>query len=258
MKNRWTELWSTIVAGSLALALFTAGAVAAETATSAASAKSAHPAAKPDAKAASKTPPASAAGVATTPSARIELFNGKDLRSWKFVAKDTNTNPETVWKTVWTVRDGVIHFAGEPKINLQTLAAYRDYQLHVEWRWPEGRGNSGVFLHVTGKDRLAPVCVEAQLMSQHAGDLRTDGGAKWTSNPTVTVIPRREESSEKALGQWNAYDIVCRGNAITVRVNGVLQNVVEGASVSSGYIALQAEGKTIEFRNIWIEPLAKP
>jgi hypothetical protein len=129
VKNRWTELWSTIVAGSLALALSTAGAVAAETATSAssatsaASAESARPAAKPDAKAANKTPPASAAGVATTPSARIELFNGKDLRSWKFVAKDTNTNPETVWKTVWTVRDGVIHFAGEPKVNLQTLAA---------------------------------------------------------------------------------------------------------------------------------------
>jgi hypothetical protein len=267
VKNRWTELWSTIVAGSLALALSTAGAVAAETATSASSATSARPAAKPDAKAANKTPPASAAGVATTPSARIELFNGKDLHSWKFVAKDTNTNPETVWKTVWTVRDGVIHFAGEPKINLQTLAAYRDYQLHVEWRWPEGRGNSGVFLHVTGKDRLVPVCVEAQLLSTRAGDLLIDGGAILTSNPKVKglqVVRRREESSEKALGQWNAYDIMCRGNAITVRVNGVLQNEVEGASapsgapLSSGYIALQAEGKAIEFRNIWIEPLAKP
>jgi hypothetical protein len=128
----------------------------------------------------------------------------------------------------------------------------------VEWRWPEGRGNSGVFLHVTGKDRLSPFCIEAQLMSKHAGDLRTGGGARWTSKPEVIVVPRRKESSEKAVGEWNAYDIVCRGNAITVRVNGVLQNEVEGAPASSGYIALQAEGKAIEFRNIWIEPLAKP
>ena len=95
-------------------------------------------------------------------------------------------------------------------------------------------------------------------MAQHAGDLRTDGGAKWIPNPEPQVRPRRQESSEKAPGEWNTYDITCRGNAFTVRVNGVLQNEVEGASVSSGYIALQAEGKAIDFRNIWIEPLPKP
>lgn len=194
--------------------------------------------------------------VATTPSARIELFNGKDLTGWKFITRDLD--PKIDPKTIWTVSEGVIHFAGDPKINLQTLAAYRDYHLHVEWRWPERPGNSGVFLHVTGKDRLTPVCIEAQLMAQHAGDLRTDGGAKWVPNPEPAVRPRQQPSSEKTAGEWNTYDIVCQGDAITTWVNGVLQNKVEGASPSSGYIALQAEGKAIDFRNIWIEPVAKP
>lgn len=48
---------------------------------------------------------------------------------------------------------------------------------------------------------------------------------------------------------------MCRGNTITVRVNGVLQNEVTGTSVSSGAIGLQAEGKRVEFRNLTIEPL---
>ena len=40
-----------------------------------------------------------------------------------------------------------------------------------------------------------------------------------------------------------------------VRVNGVLQNEVTGASVRSGAIGLQAEGKLVEFRNLVVEPL---
>jgi len=42
---------------------------------------------------------------------------------------------------------------------------------------------------------------------------------------------------------------------VTVRVNGVLQNDVTGASVASCAIGLQAEGKPVEFRNLYIEPL---
>jgi hypothetical protein len=38
-------------------------------------------------------------------------------------------------------------------------------------------------------------------------------------------------------------------------VNGVLQNVATGCSVSSGKICLQSEGTPIEYRNIYIEPL---
>lgn len=194
-----------------------------------------------------------------TPSVRTDLFNGKDMTGWKFVYRGTPPSPETVWSTIWTVKDGVIHYAGDPKINVQTLAAYRDYKLHVEWRWPEGPGNSGVFLNVSSRrDVLTPVCIEAQLMAQHAGDLRTDGGAKWIPNADPAVRPRQKDSSEKPPGEWNTYDILCKGDAFTVWVNGVLQNEVQGASVTSGPIALQAEGKAIEFRNIWIEPLPKP
>jgi hypothetical protein len=42
---------------------------------------------------------------------------------------------------------------------------------------------------------------------------------------------------------------------VIIRVNGVLQNEATGTSVDSGAIGLQAEGKVVEFRNIYLEPL---
>ncbi|HWX19083.1 MAG TPA: DUF1080 domain-containing protein [Candidatus Binatia bacterium] len=68
-------------------------------------------------------------------------------------------------------------------------------------------------------------------------------------------MPRRQHSSEKPAGEWNACDVTCRGNTVIIRVNGVLQNEATGTSVDSGAIGLQAEGKVVEFRNIYLEPL---
>jgi hypothetical protein len=62
-------------------------------------------------------------------------------------------------------------------------------------------------------------------------------------------------SSEKAVGEWNTMEVVCRGNTIEVYVNGVLQNKGTNVSVSRGSICLQSEGKDIEFRNVTLNPL---
>jgi 3-keto-disaccharide hydrolase len=155
------------------------------------------------------------------------------------------------------VTNGVILCQGRPKGYARTLQTYRDYRLHVEWRFPSGPGNSGIFLHITGADRVWPACLEAQLLSGDAGEIRCNGGSKvnGTTAEHPNFIPRRQPSSEKPLGEWNSYDIICRSNTVTVRVNGVLQNEVTGASVSSGAIGLQVEGKPAEFRNLMIEPL---
>ena len=67
--------------------------------------------------------------------------------------------------------------------------------------------------------------------------------------------PRLADPSEKPLGEWNTYEIYCRGATIEVFVNGTRQNRVEKLPVSTGRIALQLEGYPIEFRNLWLEPL---
>ncbi|MDR3456779.1 MAG: DUF1080 domain-containing protein [Verrucomicrobiae bacterium] len=188
-----------------------------------------------------------------TPTSKTELFDGKSFTGWTFVSKETNAPAASIW----SVTNGVIACLGKPNGYARTLQSYHDYQLHAEWRFPAGPGNSGVFLHISGADKVWPTCLEAQLLSGSAGEIRLNGGshADHLAPPDAKSFPRRQPSSEKPVGEWNSYDILCRSNTVTVRVNGVLQNEITGASVSSGAIGLQAEGKLVEFRNLTIEPL---
>jgi hypothetical protein len=188
-----------------------------------------------------------------TPAQRVELFDGKSLSGWTFVSAGTNADAASIW----SVQDGVIACTGKPNGYARTLKSYRDYKLHVEWRWPGGPGNSGVFLHINPPDRVWPLCFEAQLLAGNAGELRLNGGALISGLATLKgkSVPRRRPSSEKSPGEWNAYDIVCRSNSISVQVNNVLQNEITGASVEAGAIGLQAEGTPVEFRNVVLEPL---
>lgn len=187
------------------------------------------------------------------PTQRVELFDGKSFSGWTFVSKDTNA----VAAAIWSVTNGVIACEGKPYGYARTLQAYENYKLHVEWRWPDGPGNSGVFLQINPPDKVWPMCFEAQLLAGCAGEIRCNGGstASGLTAANPKSFPRQQPSSEKSAGEWNSYDIVCRSNTISVRVNGVLQNEITGTSVSSGAIGLQAEGKLVEFRNFFLEPL---
>jgi hypothetical protein len=145
---------------------------------------------------------------------------------------------------------------------MRTKESYSNYRLHVEWRWPETGGNSGVFLHLKGPDQVWPTCIECQLHSGDAGDFVLIGPSRLTvKDSTYSVadrfqsIPKQQASSEKPIGEWNDYDIVASGDTIRCSVNGVLQNAGVKASQSDGPIALQSEGAPVEFRNVWIQPL---
>ena len=188
-----------------------------------------------------------------TPREQTPLFNGRGLSGWVFVLRDKDVDP----MTVWSVSDGVIHCTGRPSGYMRTEADYADYRLHVEWRWPERVGNSGVLVHMSLPDTVWPRSIEAQLNWGDAGDFWVIGGAEFAEHVETSIrrVPKRAGSSENPVGQWNTYEIVCRGNTIRAFVNGVLQNEATKAAVSSGKICLQSEGRPIEFRNIYIESL---
>lgn len=190
---------------------------------------------------------------ALVPARRVELFDGKTLSGWTFVSKDTNSAAASIW----SVTNGVIRCLGKPNGYARTQQTYRDYRLHVEWRWPAGPGNSGVFVHLNPPDQVWPLCFEAQLLAGNAGELRFNGGARLAAFGAKKLErqPRRQPISEKPVGEWNSCDIRCRGNTLAIRINGVLQNEAAGTCVNSGAIGLQAEGALVEFRNVYVEPL---
>ena len=59
----------------------------------------------------------------------------------------------------------------------------------------------------------------------------------------------------KAAGQWNHYYIRAINGEVRLWVNGEEVNGGQGCSPATGYLALEAEGSLVEFRNIRIREL---
>jgi len=200
-------------------------------------------------------------GVLSMPvkSQTIDLFNGSNLDGWGFVLKDDSKKPEEVFK----VQNGVIHITGDPFGYMYTLKEYDDYHLHVEWRWQGEATNSGIFLFVQNENKVWPNAIECQLKAGDAGDFVLLGGSnlaefvtkKGETRPAFPVIKKKNTSPEMAVGEWNNADITCKDGSITVFINGVLQNEGTKSMHKSGHVALQSEGKDIQFRNVRLTPI---
>jgi hypothetical protein len=190
----------------------------------------------------------------TAPDGGTQLWNGKDITGWTLFLKGGIAAPADYW----TVAGGVLHFAGKPTGYLRTDKVFSNYHLHAEWRWlgppKAGTNNSGIFVLQHPPDVVWPYSVQVQVKAGSCGDLISQGGLLFPAplpNPTI----KKASDSEKPAGEWNGYDIYCRGASIEVFVNGVRQNFVDKLPTDSGQIALQVEGYPIEFRNLWLQPL---
>jgi hypothetical protein len=165
--------------------------------------------------------------------------------------------------SVWSASGGVLRLDTKASGYLRTEKPFSNYHLHVEWRWPKDaalNSNSGVMLHLQGADAVWPASFEAQLKAGNAGQV-VGMGLDIPAAPMLNNrkrAPRLQEPSEKPFGEWNSYEIYCRGASIEVFVNGVRQNYVDDLLVAAGAIALQMEGFPIEFRDVWLEPLDSP
>jgi hypothetical protein len=194
----------------------------------------------------------------------IKLFNGKDLSGWTvFLDPKKEADPTKVF----TVQDGILVCAGAPFGYLITDKEYENYVLKVQWRWGKkvhGKGrNSGVFVHVVGPNKIWPKAVEAQLMADHAGDfwlvdnfkLKVD--AKRQDPKVARHYYRMKGQVEKEVGEWNQYEITCKGDSIRLMINGQLVNEGTEAELSKGKILLQSEGAEIHFKDVVLKPLPK-
>lgn len=190
----------------------------------------------------------------------IALFNGRTFDGLFVYVDGTGTTPEQAWK----IEDGLLRCTGVGKGYVRTTAAYSDYTLRLEWRWPVRTGNSGIMLNLVGRDLLWPKCIEAQLAVNRAGEFAMFSDARSkeeivSRNPTGVSTGRLPRppgpSSEKPQGEWNVYEIVVSGDTITTAVNGQPVNRMTGILPSGGCIGFQSEGTPIDFRHITLTPL---
>jgi len=111
------------------------------------------------------------AATAATPSAKVELFNGKDLTGWTSFLKGGTPAAET-----WSVKDGLLACTGKPNGFLRTEKSYKQYKFTVEWRFTKP-GNTGVVVHMTAPDAIWPKSIECQGMNKNQGDFYFWSGA---------------------------------------------------------------------------------
>lgn len=220
-------------------------------------------------------PPIVTPGVSNSspPSDAIVLFDGKNEDAW-VSAQDHSP-------AKWIVAHGVLT-VNKAAGNIETRQTFRNYQLHLEWKIPEGitgsgqsRGNSGLFLASTGPGDAG---YELQILDSYNNKTYVNGQAGSIYKQAIPLVnPNRKP------GEWQSYDVVWTApifNAdgtlktpafVTVLFNGVLvQNHFElkgetryiGQPFYKNYdaapIKLQAHGdpsQPISFRNIWVREL---
>jgi len=190
----------------------------------------------------------------------IELFNGKDLTGWVWIAKPpkgkASTRPSTI-DDVWSVSNGLLHDRGKPTGYIRTTVDYDNYVLFVE-QLHVNKGNGGVLFAMTGPDKVWPHCIEAQSLNGEEGDFRNVAEFKMTMDP-LRLEPKRLRrigpDPEKPVGQWETFVITVDHGNLTLTINGSLQNIATHTQSLNGRIGLQAEGGTIEYRKVELTPI---
>jgi hypothetical protein len=207
------------------------------------------------------------------PSDALILFDGKNLDQW-VTAKDKSP-------ANWIVADGVLT-VNKKAGNIETKRSFHDYQLHIEWRVPQGvtgegqsRGNSGLFLASTGPGDAG---YELQILDSYNNKTYVNGQAASIYKQSIPLA-----NAMRKPGEWQVYDVVWTAPTfnedgtvktqayVTAFHNGVLvQNHValKGETLYIGTptykkfdgapIKLQAHGDPsppISFRNIWVREL---
>lgn len=187
------------------------------------------------------------------------LFNGKDLRGWLLVYKNSGKG--------CYAEDGKIVFPPDGGGNLLTIQEYANFIFRFEFRFEPG-GNNGVGIRAPLSGDVAYTGMEIQILDHDHEKYR--GWLKpWQRNGSVyDVFPPRADALKPA-GEWNEEEITADGSRITVKLNGTLITEADLSSVTdpqvlkkhpglrrtAGHIGFLGHGSLIELRNLRIKVL---
>lgn len=186
----------------------------------------------------------------------IPLFDGKSTTGWK--------NPYQWGESV--IVNGEIHLKGDKKWFLVTEKSYSDFIFEGEVKLPEGKANSGFMFraHVEPNKVFGYQSeVDGDANRKWSGGLYDEGRRMWFISPKKDD-PESVAAFQKRAGDtfqrndWNKYRITCKGNRITIEVNGVITTDIEDDKDASGAIGIQhhgEKGQTYMFRNLRIKEL---
>jgi hypothetical protein len=196
----------------------------------------------------------------------VPLFNNTDLTGWKGLVGNPATRAKMDAQTLaseqqkadeimrkgWYVKDGVLNFSGEGE-NICTTKQYRNFEMYVDWKI-EPKGDAGIYL------RGSP---QVQIWDTS----RVDVGAQVGSGGLYNNQAHQSKPlklADNAIGDWNTFHIIMKGDKVTVYLNGVL--VVDNVVMDNYWdrkqpifpkeqIELQAHGTHVYYRDIYLREL---
>ena len=184
------------------------------------------------------------------------LIQGDSLEGWH--------NPYE-WGKVELV-DGEVQLTGDRKFFLVTDKKYGDFVFEGEVLLPEGKANSGFMFRAhaaPGRVYGYQTEVDGDTNRMWSGGLYDEGRRKWFISPikgnkeSIEAFRKRAGDTFKR-NDWNTHRITCKGNRITIEVNGVVTTDIEDDKDSVGGIGIQhhgEKGKVYKFRNLRIKEL---
>jgi hypothetical protein len=130
-----------------------------------------------------------------------------------------------------------------------------DFIYHVEWRFSrvagKSRYNSGVYVRNSAD---AKIWIQAQTGDGSGGFLFGDVPAGERIE-RIDLAKQADQKRVRPAGEWNTYEITCKGKDIGLWTNGAVTCEWHDCPVLKGYVGLEAEGYRIEFRNIKLKAL---
>jgi len=175
------------------------------------------------------------------PEGYIALFNGRDLTGWRVMSAGS-----------WRVENGLLVFTGKGGGWLRSASVFGDFRLKLDYRLSE-RAGGGVY--IGGSD--ASKGVEVQLLD--------DAGAEPspTSSGALHSILAPAQNATKPTGGWNQLEIARNAGVLTANLNIIdlwSARLADHDKLRSlpaqAAIGLQGSGGRVEFRDIYLKPLA--
>jgi len=175
----------------------------------------------------------------------LSLFNGRDLTGWLQITAPND----------FIVENGAIKLVGKAGGWLRSWHSYGDYMLRLEFKIVD-KGNNGIYNRCGPLGRQSRMGFELQIF----GDPAEMTPTKESCGAIYDVRP--PDGHFFKPGEWNAYEVICKGDAVKISLNGhVIHDVryddIEAMRPRSrkGFIGLQDHHNTVEYRNIRIRPM---
>jgi hypothetical protein len=191
-----------------------------------------------------------------------------DAAGWVSLLEGTDFSKHWTTTGNWKMQDGgVIHLEPRPgEEGWQRYDAYlwlkdkqyKDFQFEFDYKVARG-GNSGFYFHVG--DLKQPVATGIEVQIYDSGGKPAD--AKLSDHDSGGIIPSTPptKNAAKPAGEWNRFSITCKGDKLTVVLNGETVNEVDLKSDAlkgrpeTGHIGFQDHALPLWLRNIRIREL---